>query len=209
MPKTPTFYELCKPNKLESFYRSLCFGNPGYPGPQVSEQFLDLRVAKEGAPASLGERWLSQELGALYGTGLYLHLLYHRHRSEKGQSWWRLMTDVSEMVRSKNVVTSSQTMMRLDDGFSRCLWFSAQKGYVLKKCIHHRTNRQLDHGTEDQYSPSLPRMEVDLGATQDLMSATIQMNFVIKVTRSKSDGPLRELLEHHVTERAISRKNPV
>lgn len=34
--------------------------------------------------------------------------------------------------------------------------------------------------TTDQYSPSLPRMEVDLGATQDLMSATIQMNFVIK-----------------------------
>ena len=41
------------------------------------------------------------------------------------------MTDVSEMVRSKNVVTSSQTMMRLDDGFSRCLWFSAQKNAMF------------------------------------------------------------------------------
>ena len=41
--------------------------------------------------------------------------------------------------------------------------------------------------TQDQYSPSLPRMQVDLGASQDLMSATIQMNFVVKAAGEFSE----------------------
>ena len=156
MPKTPTFYELCKPKPL-LFMSYVNLINWNRSADRCALVILCLRLVSNFLISGLPKKEPQHPLvkdgcpkswGALYGTGLYLHLLYHRHRSEKGQSWWRLMTDVSEMVRSKNVVTSSQTMMRLDDGFSRCLWFSAQKKrYVLTKCIHHRTNRQLDHGT--------------------------------------------------------------
>ena len=34
--------------------------------------------------------------------------------------------------------------------------------------------------TTDQYVPSLPQMEIDLSGSQGLMSATVQMNFVVK-----------------------------
>ena len=49
--------------------------------------------------------------------------------------------------------------------------------------------------TTDQYVPSLPVMGRDLSGSQSLMSATVQMNFVVKAV---AGAPVTEVFQRRI-----------